>query len=65
MQWFENDKIWGSLRRWELGQMWIVLKNWTNKQTKGTIFGYCCWRGRERVINGERRRYECIVVTSS
>jgi hypothetical protein len=44
--------------------MWIVLKNWRNKQAKGTIFSYCCWRGKEIVINGERIRNECMAVTS-
>jgi len=29
--WFENGEIWGSLRRWELEQMWIVPRNWRNK----------------------------------
>ncbi len=56
--WFENGEIWGSLRRWELEQMWIVPRNWRNKQAEGTILGSCCWRGKERASNGERRGEE-------
>jgi len=44
--------------------MWIVLKNWRNKQVEGMIFGYYCWRGQEKMINGERRGDECMVVIS-
>jgi len=53
--WVENGEIWGSLRRWELEQMWIVPRNWRNKQAEGRILGCYCWRGRERASNGERR----------
>jgi len=34
------------------------------KQAEGTILGCCCWRGRERARNGERRGDERMAVTT-
>jgi hypothetical protein len=44
--------------------MWIVPRNWRNKQAEGTILGCCCWRGRERASNAERRGNERMAVTT-
>lgn len=64
-QQFENDEIWGTLRRWELGQMWIVLKNWKNKQVEGTILGYYCWKDGKKWSMGRGEEMNAWLLQAS